>query len=175
MSVTATLAAARAAIGAFAAMGLLWGTYAAAIPDLKLRLGVDEAGLGLLIFVTPIAAMLAMLAAPALGTAFGRVALPVASALMAAAFALPGQTASLWLFPLAMMCCGAATGLTDVLMNARVAAIENARGVHLMNLCHAAYSFAYAAARSAPARCAAPAGRPTSTWRRRRPPACSAR
>jgi MFS family permease len=144
MSVTATLAAARAAIGAFAAMGLLWGTYAAAIPDLKLRLGVDEAGLGLLIFVTPIAAMLAMLAAPALGTAFGRVALPVASALMAAAFALPGQTASLWLFPLAMMCCGAATGLTDVLMNARVAAIENARGVHLMNLCHAAYSFAYA-------------------------------
>jgi predicted MFS family arabinose efflux permease len=42
------------------------------------------------------------------------------------------------------MCCGAATGLTDVLMNARVAALENERGLHLMNLTHAAYSFGYA-------------------------------
>ena len=33
------------------------------------------------------------------------------------------------------------TGLTDVLMNARVAAMEASRGLHLMNLCHAAYSF----------------------------------
>jgi predicted MFS family arabinose efflux permease len=31
-------------------------------------------------------------------------------------------------------------------MNARVAALENQRGVHLMNLSHAAYSFGYAAA-----------------------------
>jgi predicted MFS family arabinose efflux permease len=29
-------------------------------------------------------------------------------------------------------------------MNARVAALENDRGLHLMNLCHAAYSFGYA-------------------------------
>ena len=57
---------------------------------------------------------------------------------------LPGQTAVWWLFPLAMACAGAATGLTDVLMNARVAAIETQRGLHLMNLAHAAYSFGYA-------------------------------
>jgi predicted MFS family arabinose efflux permease len=64
---------------------------------------------------------------------------------MAAAFSLPGQAASLWLFPVAMMACGAATGMTDVLMNARVSAIENARNLHLMNLCHAVCSFGYAA------------------------------
>ena len=58
--------------------------------------------------------------------------------------ALPGQASNLWLFPLAMMACGAGTGLTDVLMNARVAAMENARAQPLMNLCHAAYSFGYA-------------------------------
>jgi predicted MFS family arabinose efflux permease len=57
---------------------------------------------------------------------------------------LPGQAGTVLLFPLAMMACGAATGLTDVLMNARVAALENDRGLHLMNLCHAAYSFGYA-------------------------------
>lgn len=138
------LAHARPAIGAFAAMGVLWGTFAAVLPDLKLMLGVDEAQLGLLIFCTPIGAISAMLVAPAFGAAMGRAALPLAVGLMALAFALPGQASVWWLFPLAMACAGAATGLTDVLMNARVAAIETQRGLHLMNLAHAAYSFGYA-------------------------------
>ncbi len=144
MSTLATLAYARPAMAAFAAMGVLWGTFAAALPDLKAMLGVDEAQLGLLIFFTPIAAISAMLVAPAFGAAMGRAALPLSVALMAGAFALPGQTTLLWVFPLAMACAGAATGLTDVLMNARVAAMETQRGLHLMNLAHAAYSFGYA-------------------------------
>ncbi len=139
-----TLAHARPAIGAFAAMGVLWGTFAAILPDLKLMLAVDEAQLGLLIFCTPIAAISAMLVAPAFGAAMGRAALPMAVLMMALAFMLPGQASVWWLFPLAMACAGAATGLTDVLMNARVAAIETQRGLHLMNLAHAAYSFGYA-------------------------------
>ncbi|MES2539965.1 MAG: MFS transporter [Pseudomonadota bacterium] len=144
MSSLSTLAYARPAIGAFAAMGVLWGTFAAVLPDLKLMLDVDEAQLGLLIFCTPIAAISAMLVAPAFGAAMGRAALPLAVLLMALAFMLPGQASVWWLFPLAMACAGAATGLTDVLMNARVAAIETQRGLHLMNLAHAAYSFGYA-------------------------------
>jgi MFS family permease len=138
------LAHARPAIAAFAAMGVLWGTFAAVLPDLKTMLGVDEAELGLLIFCTPIAAISAMLMAPRFGAAMGGGALPLAVALMALAFALPGQAAVWWVFPLAMACAGAATGLTDVLMNARVAALETSRGLHLMNLTHAAYSFGYA-------------------------------
>lgn len=144
MSVVATLRIARPAVAAFAAMGVLWGSFAADLPDIKVMLDIDESRLGALMFMTPIAAVMAMLVAPMAGVAFGRWALPAACALMCLGFALPGQTASLWLFPLAMMACGAGTGLTDVLMNARVAALENARGVHLMNLCHAAYSFGYA-------------------------------
>jgi predicted MFS family arabinose efflux permease len=138
------LAIARPAVAAFAAMGSLWGTFAAVLPDLKAMLGVDEARLGLLILFTPVAAVTAMLLAPGIGARLGRVALPVSTLLMALAFMLPGQTAVLWLFPLAMMCCGAATGLTDVLMNARVATLENERNLQLMNLSHAAYSFGYA-------------------------------
>lgn len=144
MSVSTTLVAARAPVAAFAAMGVLWGTFAAVLPDLKAGLAVTEAQLGVLILPTPIAAVVAMLLAPMIGAMLGRVALPVASVLMAAAFALPGQAGVAWVFPLAMMACGAATGLTDVLMNARVAALENERNLHLMNLCHAAYSFGYA-------------------------------
>lgn len=138
------LTLARAPIAAFAAMGVLWGAFAAALPDLKVMLGVDEAQLGLLLFTTPLAAVLSMLMAPVTGAALGRVALPAATLAMAAAFALPGQAAAVWMFPLAMLACGATTGLTDVLMNARVAALENRHGLHLMNLCHAAYSFGYA-------------------------------
>lgn len=144
MPMSTTLAAARAPLAAFAAMGVLWGTFAAVLPDLKAQLAVTESELGLIILPTPIAAVIAMLLAPLIGAALGRVSLPVATLLMAAAFALPGQAAQIWIFPLAMMACGGATGLTDVLMNARVAALENERNLHLMNLCHAAYSFGYA-------------------------------
>ncbi len=139
-----TLAFARPALAAFAAMGVGWGSFAAVLPDLKTMLAVDEGELGRLMFMAPIAGVLAMLAAPAVGAALGRVALPVASIAMALAFVLPGQSASVWLFPVALMACGAATGLTDVLMNARVTTMEAARGMPLMNLCHAAYSFGYA-------------------------------
>lgn len=144
LSLPRLLAAARAPVAAFAAMGVLWGTFAAVLPDLKAQVGADETRLGLLLLPTPLAAVLAMLAAPVIGAWLGRVALPVAALLMAAAFALPGQATAMWMLPVAMMCAGATTGLTDVLMNARVAAIENERGLHLMNLCHAAYSFGYA-------------------------------
>jgi len=144
MTIAFTLATARAPIAAFAAMGILWGTFAAVLPDLKAQLSVTEAELGLVMLPTPLAAVVAMLLAPVIGAMLGRIALPVATALMAVAFALPGQASVVWAFPLAMMACGGATGLTDVLMNARVAALENARGLHLMNLCHAAYSFGYA-------------------------------
>lgn len=139
-----TLIAARPVVAAFAAMGVVWGTFAADLPDLKAQLGVDEARLGLLLLFTPLAAVLSMLMAPMLGHALGRVAVPVAAMAMALSFALPGQVATAALFPIAMMACGAATGLTDVLMNARTAQIENDRDLHLMNLTHAAYSFGYA-------------------------------
>lgn len=140
----ATLVHARPVLAAFAAMGILWGTFAAVLPDLMAMLGINETELGLLIFCTPIAAISAMLVAPAFGAATGRVALPLSVVLMAVAFSLPGQAGAIWLFPLTMACAGAATGLTDVIMNARVAAIETGRGLHLMNLAHAAYSFGYA-------------------------------
>lgn len=138
-------AIARAPLATFAAMGVVWGGFAAELPDTKAMLGVDESALGLLLFPTPLAAVLAMLVAPWAGARLGRVALPAASLAMALAFVLPGQVgAAAWLFPLAMMACGAATGLSDVLMNARVADLEGRTGLHMMNLCHAGYSFGYA-------------------------------
>lgn len=150
MSYSATLVAARPALASFAAMGIVWGCFAATLPDIKVMLAVDEAGLGLLMLGAPIAAVAAMLVAPATGVMLGRFALPLASVAMALAFILPGQAPlaggmMLVAFVVGMAACGATTGTLDVLMNARVAAMENARGHSLMNLCHAAYSLGYAA------------------------------
>lgn len=138
--------AARPVLPPFAAMGVLWGAFAACVPDQIARLGLSEAGMGVLLLFTPLAAVSAMLAAPAAARVLGRVALPLATATMGLSFVLPGHAGTPVLFALAMLAAGASTGLLDVLMNARVAAIENARNLHLMNLCHAAYSFGYAAA-----------------------------
>ncbi|MFQ6774151.1 MFS transporter [Cereibacter sphaeroides] len=140
------LRVARPALAAFGAMGICWGAFAAALPDTKALLGVDEARLGLLMLFAPVAAMAAMLTAARLGSALGRRALPLMVLAMGAAFALPGQSPALWAFAAAMILCGAATGALDVLMNARVTALEAERGLPLMNLCHAVYSLAYAAA-----------------------------
>ncbi|MGQ0611713.1 MAG: MFS transporter [Paracoccaceae bacterium] len=144
MSLRANIIAARGPLASFAVMGVMWGMIAADLPDLKDQLGVAEAQLGLLLFPTPVSAVAAMVLAPMAARLGGNAALPGATMLMALAFALPGQAASVWTFALAMMACGATTGLTDVLMNARVAAIETARGRSVMNLCFAAYSFGYA-------------------------------
>jgi Major Facilitator Superfamily len=140
----ASLRIARAPLAAFAAMGVLWGGFAADMPDLKAMLGVDEAQLGRLLLATPLAAILAMFAAPALARGLGRHVLAALTLAMAAAFALPGQAGVWWLFPLAMLAAGASTGAVDVLMNARATMAEARAGRPLMNLCHAAYSFGYA-------------------------------
>ncbi|AZB62748.1 Major Facilitator Superfamily protein [[Luteovulum] sphaeroides subsp. megalophilum] len=140
------LRVARPALAAFGAMGICWGAFAAALPDTKALLGVDEARLGLMMLFAPVAAMAAMLTAARLGSALGRRALPLMVLAMGAAFVLPGQSPALWAFAAAMILCGAATGALDVLMNARVTALEAERGLPLMNLCHAVYSLAYAAA-----------------------------
>ncbi len=144
MMTLSTLRHARAALAAFFAMGILWGSFAADLPDIKTMLGVSESRLGFLMFLTPLAAMLAMRAAPWISEQLGPYVLGVTSLLMALAFVLPGQTGVWYLFPAAMLVCGATTGAVDVLMNARVSALEVARGRPLMNLCHAAYSFGYA-------------------------------
>lgn len=139
-----TLSRARAPLAAFAAMGVLWGGFAADLPDIKTMLEVEAQTLGLLLFATPIAAVTSMLVAPAFGVRAGGWALPLATLIMAVAFAMPGMAGSVWLFPLAMLAAGAGTGLTDVIMNARVADLENRHSQPLMNLCHAAYSFGLA-------------------------------
>jgi predicted MFS family arabinose efflux permease len=146
MSLLRQIRLARAPIVAFAAMGMLWGAFAALVPDVKAMLGASDAEYGVLLFATPLAAVAAMLAAPALAPRLGRHVLPVSMALLALSFLLPGWMSVPVLFAVAMLAVGASNGFLDVTMNARVSALELSHGLHLMNLNHAAYSFGYAGA-----------------------------
>ena len=65
---------------------------------------------------------------------------------MGAAFALPGLTGSLAGFGAAMFAVALASGLVDVIANARTAEAEARRGRPLMSAAHAAFSLSYAAA-----------------------------
>lgn len=145
MSLVRQIRLARAPLAAFAAMGVVWGAYAALVPDTKAMLGVDDARFGSLMLATPLAAVMSMLLAPRTAPRFGARVLPAAVMMMGAAFLLPGWFAQPWQFAAAMVLVGATNGFLDVTMTARVSAIEAAEDVHLMNLNHAAYSFGYAA------------------------------
>lgn len=139
------MGAARAPLAAFAAMGLAWGAYAALIPDTKAMLRAGDAAFGSLLLATPLAAVAAMLLAPRVAPAFGPRVLPLSLMALALAFALPGWQHQPAAFALAMVLVGLTNGFLDVVMTARVGAIEAARAEGLMNLTHAAYSFGYAA------------------------------
>jgi MFS family permease len=130
---------------AFAAMGAGWGAFAAFVPDIKAGLGASDALFGALLLGSSVGLLSAMWLAPLVDARLGRLALPVASAALATAFLLPGAATAPLAFAGAMLLVGVASGLTDVVMNARVSELETAHRRTLMNLNHAMFSFAYAA------------------------------
>lgn len=138
------LRASRAPLASFAAMGVIWGSFAAMVPATKAMLGIGDAAWGSIFLVSSSAAVLSLILAPTIGPRLGRHAMPIATLMMAVAFALPGHLPEAAFFAIAMAGVGISSGLLDVLMNSRVSAIESERGLHLMNLNHGLYSFGYA-------------------------------
>jgi hypothetical protein len=130
---------------AFAAMGAVWGAFAAFVPEIKAGLGASDALFGALLLGSSVGLLSAMWLAPVVDARLGRLALPAASAALATAFLLPGLASVPVAFAAAMLVVGVASGLTDVVMNARVSELETAHRRTLMNLNHAMFSFAYAA------------------------------
>jgi MFS family permease len=145
MSLLAALRLSRPPALAFAAMGAGWGAFAAFVPAIKAGLGASDALFGALLLGSSLGLLTALWVAPRVDARLGRYALPAASALLATAFLLPGLAPVPIAFAAAMLTVGVASGLTDVVMNARVSELEIAHRRTLMNLNHAMFSFAYAA------------------------------
>ncbi len=146
MSILAALRLTRAPGAAFLVMGLFWGVFAAHVPVLKARLGVDDALFGVLLLSSALGLLSAMWLAPRFDARLGPRAMPVAAAFLALVWIGPGIAATPLAFALCMVGVGLGSGLLDVVMNARVSEIEAREGRSLMNANHGLFSLAYALA-----------------------------
>ncbi len=144
MSVLSALRVSRAPVAAFACVGLAWGCFAAMVPVIKARIGVADDTFGLMLLGTSIGLATTLYVAPRWDRRMRERALPVGSLLLAAVILGPGfSTTPLMLF-CALVLAGTVSGLTDVVMNARVGELEARHGRSLMNVNHAMFSLAYA-------------------------------
>ena len=127
-------------------VGVFWGGFAAYIPDFKDRIGATDAELGLALMGSAVGGIIAMFLGPRLMALLGRAMLPVAAAGLTVALIYPLLAGSVPAFALALAGMGASVSMLDIGSNMRISDLEERHGLHLMNLNHAMFSFAFAAA-----------------------------
>ncbi len=144
MSVLSAIRVSHVTIAAFATVGWFWGSFAALAPQLKAQIGADDATFGLLLLGTSVGLMTTLILAPIFDKAFRSWAMPLAAIGLSAAFLGPGLATGPKVFLVAMVVTGLASGLLDVVMNARVSEIEARLNRPLMNANHGVFSVSYA-------------------------------
>jgi hypothetical protein len=134
------VSARRGPLVAFAALGVLWGGWAALLPSVQVAVGASKGTLGLALLGVGLGAFPAMLLAGRLIDRGVPHVLRLSFALLALASLLPALVGSPLALGAALVVIGACSGGGDVAMNARVAAIEADTGRPLMQLAHAIFS-----------------------------------
>ncbi|MEM1375260.1 MAG: MFS transporter [Pseudomonadota bacterium] len=144
MRILSALSLARVPAIAFFVLGCFWGTFAASVPDIKGGLGVNDAVFGFLLLGNPVGLVTAMWLAPRLDARLQHRALQVVTAAFACCFVIPGIAPTPTAFACGIVVLGVTSGLTDVIMNARVSELEAKHKRTLMNVSHGMFSVAYA-------------------------------
>lgn len=130
-----------ATVSAFVAHGLLFASWAAHIPQVKARVGVTDAGLGLALLGAPIGSVMAMAASARLLPRFGSRRMVQACLLgYCVAGPLVGLAGSAIALFAALYAWGAFQGALDVSMNTQAVTVERAAGRPLMSGFHASWS-----------------------------------
>ncbi len=146
MSIRNALFLSRRPAAAFVVVGLFWGCFAAHVPVLKAQLGASDALFGLLLLGSATGLVSSMWLAPRADRWLGSRSMQVGAVCLGLAWLLPGVMTAPLLFALTMALVGLASGLLDVVMNARVSELEARHDRPLMNANHAMFSVAYAVA-----------------------------
>ncbi len=128
---------------AFLAMGAFWGAWHALVPDVKAHVGASDGALGFALLFVALGAVPAMVLGGRLVDRIGRRLLPVSAALFGLAAVLPAFARSPVELGVALFILGMASGLMDVVMNARIGAIEAATGIRAMHLAHGIFAVVY--------------------------------
>lgn len=140
---SARLRRAHLALGlVFVSFGAVDGTWAARLPALESRLGLDSGELGLAIFSVTLAATVLLPVAGWLSARLGsRAPQALGLVLAAAGLAAAGFAPSLATLVPAACLIGAGFGIVDVAANAHGVALEQALGRPVLSALHGAWSF----------------------------------
>ena len=134
--------AAAVAVGAvFATNGIILGGYAAVLPSLRVRLGIDAGTIAILLFVVGVAAVVSMQVGGRLADRRGARGVAIWSLpLMALGAVVVALTASFPVVLLGGVLIGLGNGASDVAMNAVGVEVEKARAAPVMSRFHAFWS-----------------------------------
>lgn len=133
--------ASRATALIFAAAGLILGAWAALIPFVKQKFGLDEGQLGLFLLTMPAGVTLMNPFSVPLLHRFGAVFMTLASLVLSTAFfAVLFLVPDLWLTVLFLFLAGAVYSCLNVAMNTCAALLEQHAGVRIMSACHGLWS-----------------------------------
>lgn len=130
----------RQALGGFMAFGLFWGAWGAVLPAVQRSSGSTDGELGTALLMIGLGALLSMRLTGRLVDRVGAGVLPVVMALFGAAGVLPAFANSPLALAAALLLLGAASGATDVAINAAGVHAEIRSKRPVMNLAHAWFS-----------------------------------
>jgi MFS family permease len=129
----------RALVG-FAALGIFWGAFGAALPALQRRAETSDAELGLALVFLAFGALVSMRATGVLMDRLGPRLTPAAVGAFGLTGFLPGLAESPAQLSVLLFVLGATSGAMDVAINADAVHEEEASGRPLLNLAHAFFS-----------------------------------
>ena len=131
----------RALIG-FAALGVWWGAWGAALPAVQRHSGAGDAELGLALLLVGLGALVSMRATGVLMDRLGPSITPIAVGLFGLSGVLPALAGSPLELYAYLLVVGVTSGAMDVAINADAVHEEVASGRPLLNLAHASFSAA---------------------------------
>lgn len=143
MSIISALSISRRPAAAFVVVGLFWGCFAAFVPVIKAQLDANDALFGTLLLGSATGLVSSMWLAPKADKILGPRAMQFGIIFLAIVWLLPAQMTVPLVFAGTMALVGTASGLLDVVMNARVSELEAKHDRPLMNANHAMFSLAY--------------------------------
>ncbi|MGB1235772.1 MAG: MFS transporter [Planktomarina sp.] len=144
MSVLSAIHVSRTPVLGFVSIGLFWGAFAAAVPDIKANLGVGDATFGLAMLMNAFGLVIAMTIAPRFDRWLTKRSLQVGAVMFACVMPIPALVSNIYVFAAGMAVMGFGSGILDVLINTRVSELEGRHKRPLMNANHGMFSVAYA-------------------------------
>jgi MFS family permease len=126
----------------FAALGVFWGAWGAALPAIQRRSGATDAELGLALLLVGVGALVSMRATGVLIDRVGPRLTPLSTGAFGLVGVLPGLAGSPAELSAFALVVGAASGAMDVAINADAVHWEDRVGRPILNLAHACFSAA---------------------------------